>query len=172
VSHCHAQIFVGIDWSLVDADFVVEVRTGAPAAEADVADDFAAMHVLSGSDRETGQVAEAGIDSAAMVDHDGFPDLYIANGMISGISQQDLNSFFWRQVVANSPDQAKPSHDYEQGWSAINELIRRTEQRAEGRSDFPRLKTSPHGYLVIAGTGHVLTQETVRESSEDEDVSY
>jgi tetratricopeptide (TPR) repeat protein/peroxiredoxin len=35
-----------------------------------------------------------------------------------------LNSFFWRQVVANSPDQAKLSHDYEQGWSAINELIR------------------------------------------------
>jgi len=57
-------------------------------------------------------------------DHDGFPDLYIANGMISGISRQDLNSFFWRQVVAKSPDQTKPSHDYEQGWSAINELIR------------------------------------------------
>ena len=57
-------------------------------------------------------------------DHDGFPDLYIANGMVSGVSLQDLNSFFWRQVVANSPDQAKPSHDYEQGWSAINELIR------------------------------------------------
>lgn len=57
-------------------------------------------------------------------DHDGFPDLYIANGMISGNSREDLNSFFWRQVVANSPDQAKPSHDYEQGWSAINELIR------------------------------------------------
>jgi tetratricopeptide (TPR) repeat protein len=57
-------------------------------------------------------------------DHDGFSDLYIANGMISGPSNQDLNSFFWRQVVANSPDEAKPSHDYEEGWSAINELIR------------------------------------------------
>jgi tetratricopeptide (TPR) repeat protein len=59
-------------------------------------------------------------------DHDGFPDLYIANGMVSGPSRkdEDLNSFFWRQVVANSPDEAKPSHDYEQGWSAINELIR------------------------------------------------
>ena len=57
-------------------------------------------------------------------DHDGFSDLYIANGMISGPSDQDLNSFFWRQVVANSPDQAKPSHDYEEGWGAINELIR------------------------------------------------
>ena len=59
-------------------------------------------------------------------DHDGFPDLYIANGMISGgaCAGQDLNSFFWRQVVANSPSEAKPSHDYEQGWNAINELIR------------------------------------------------
>jgi tetratricopeptide (TPR) repeat protein len=57
-------------------------------------------------------------------DHDGFPDLYIANGMVSGTARQDLNSFFWRQVVANSPDQAKFSHDYEQGWNAINELIR------------------------------------------------
>ena len=62
-------------------------------------------------------------------DHDGFPDLYIANGMVSGpgrddLSRQDLNSFFWRQVVALSPDDARPSHDYEQGWNAINELIR------------------------------------------------
>lgn len=81
-------------------------------------------------------------------DHDGFPDIYIANGMISGPSprkggaddlnkkypnrqdpsgedpREDLNSFFWRQVVANSPDQARPSHDYEQGWNALNELIR------------------------------------------------
>jgi len=62
-------------------------------------------------------------------DHDGFPDLYVANGMISGparpdLNNADLNSFFWRQVVANSPDSAKPSQNYEQGWNAINELIR------------------------------------------------
>ena len=61
-------------------------------------------------------------------DHDGFPDLYIANGMISGPLRpgpnEDLNSFFWRQVIANSPDSAKPSEEYQQGWNAINELIR------------------------------------------------
>jgi len=56
--------------------------------------------------------------------HDGFPDLYIANGMVSGSIRDDLNSFFWRQVVANSPNQPRPSHEYEQGWNAINELIR------------------------------------------------
>ncbi|MEY2412449.1 MAG: hypothetical protein QOD84_1055, partial [Acidobacteriaceae bacterium] len=59
-------------------------------------------------------------------DHDGFADIYVTNGMISGPSRsrQDLNSFFWRQVVANSPVDARPSQDYEQGWNAINELIR------------------------------------------------
>jgi tetratricopeptide (TPR) repeat protein len=56
--------------------------------------------------------------------HDGFLDLYIANGMISGETRDDLNSFFWRQVVANSPQEPKPNHEYEQGWNAINELIR------------------------------------------------
>ena len=57
-------------------------------------------------------------------DHDGSSDLYVVNGMVSGPSRDDLNSFFWRQVVAKSPVAAKSSHEYEQGWSAINELIR------------------------------------------------
>ena len=57
-------------------------------------------------------------------DHDGFPDLYITNGMISGESREDLNSFFWRQVVAQSPAVARPADDYERGWDAINQLIR------------------------------------------------
>jgi ATP-dependent protease HslVU (ClpYQ) peptidase subunit len=31
-----------------------------------------------------------------------------------------------------------------------------------------RIKAGPHGYLIIAGTGDVLTPEMVKESSEDE----
>jgi tetratricopeptide (TPR) repeat protein len=57
-------------------------------------------------------------------DHDGFLDLYVTNGMVSGPSLRELNSFFWRQVVARSPDEAAASPEYEQGWNAINELIR------------------------------------------------
>ena len=57
-------------------------------------------------------------------DHDGHSDLYIANGYISGADPTDLSSFFWRQVVANSPNTPTPSLPYEQGWNAINELIR------------------------------------------------
>jgi tetratricopeptide (TPR) repeat protein/peroxiredoxin len=57
-------------------------------------------------------------------DHDGYPDLYIANGMISGPNRRDLSSFFWRQVVSETPLKPEPTPKYEQGWNAINELIR------------------------------------------------
>lgn len=57
-------------------------------------------------------------------DYDGFCDLYITNGMISGPKPNDLSSFFWRQVVARSPSGNYPTAAYEAGWNAINELIR------------------------------------------------
>ena len=57
-------------------------------------------------------------------DHDGYSDLYVSNGYISGPDKYDLASFFWRQVVANSPEDASAAPSYERGWDAINELIR------------------------------------------------
>ena len=57
-------------------------------------------------------------------DHDGFADLYVTNGYISGADRADLASFFWRQVVAHSPEDATASTAYERAWNAINELVR------------------------------------------------
>lgn len=57
-------------------------------------------------------------------DNDGYPDLYVANGYLSGLDDLDVSSFFWRQVVAKSPADSTPSTAYELGWGAINELIR------------------------------------------------
>lgn len=57
-------------------------------------------------------------------DHDGYSDLYVSNGYISGPEKYDLASFFWRQVVAKSPEDAATAPAYERGWNAINELVR------------------------------------------------
>jgi Flp pilus assembly protein TadD/peroxiredoxin len=68
-------------------------------------------------------------------DHDGYSDLYVSNGYITAperpfakddtaLAHADLGSFFWRQVVAKSPQDSTPSPAYEHGWNALNELIR------------------------------------------------
>lgn len=57
-------------------------------------------------------------------DHDGYGDLYVTDGFISGADRQDLSSFFWRQIVSRSLDTGSGSMDYELAWNAINELIR------------------------------------------------
>jgi len=53
---------------------------------------------------------------------------------------------------------------------AIGELVRKAEAVPEpgAGADSPRLKITPHGYLVIAGTDDPLTSEMVKEASEDE----
>lgn len=58
------------------------------------------------------------------VDHDGFQDLYVANGFITGPGQVDLSSFYWRQVVGRSMRGGDRSKGYEEAWSMINEAIR------------------------------------------------
>jgi len=57
-------------------------------------------------------------------DHDGYSDLFVANGYLSGVDREDLAGFFWRQVVAKSSEDATPAPAYERGWNAINELVR------------------------------------------------
>ncbi|SPE41040.1 TPR repeat-containing protein [Candidatus Sulfopaludibacter sp. SbA3] len=57
-------------------------------------------------------------------DMDGAPEILIGAGMVTNPSRNDLNSFFWRQVVAKSPEKQRAAADYENGWSALNQLIR------------------------------------------------
>jgi tetratricopeptide (TPR) repeat protein len=57
-------------------------------------------------------------------DHDGYSDLYVANGFVSGPDHQDLLSFFWRQVAQRSAESKGASGEYEMAWNAVNELVR------------------------------------------------
>lgn len=83
-----------------------------------------------GSFRNVGEKARAAMGrwswagDAWDFDHDGWSDLYVTNGYISVVDSTDIASFFWRQIVAKSPEDASPLLAYERGWSAINELVR------------------------------------------------
>jgi len=57
-------------------------------------------------------------------DNDGTPEIFITTGMLTNSSEKDVNSFFWRQVVAKSPVTEAPAQEYEDGWNTINQLIR------------------------------------------------
>jgi tetratricopeptide (TPR) repeat protein len=67
-------------------------------------------------------------------DLDGSPEIFITAGMVSNgpasnrqgsdPERPDLESFFWRQVVARSPSAAGADAGYENGWNAIGQLFR------------------------------------------------
>jgi tetratricopeptide (TPR) repeat protein len=57
-------------------------------------------------------------------DNDGAPEIYIACGMLTNNSRTDLMSYFYRQVVAKSPTEYGRAPAYENGWNAINQLVR------------------------------------------------
>ena len=60
-------------------------------------------------------------------DLDGTPEILIASGMVTNRTQSggtDLDSFFWRQVVAKSPDSLAVDPEYENGWNTIGQLFR------------------------------------------------
>ena len=59
-------------------------------------------------------------------DNDGWEDLYVVNGMFTRQDYQpsiDVDSFFWRQVVAQSPLARTPGTAYDDGWRATNRLL-------------------------------------------------
>ncbi|HTU99040.1 MAG TPA: FG-GAP-like repeat-containing protein [Luteitalea sp.] len=58
------------------------------------------------------------------IDSDGWQDLYVANGMLSrGDRDVDLESYFWRQVVARSPLTPVKGTPYDEAWRAINQRL-------------------------------------------------
>ncbi|MCU1328991.1 MAG: repeat-containing protein [Bryobacterales bacterium] len=61
--------------------------------------------------------ASDGID----FDNDGSPEILVTTGMLTNESEKDLESFFWRQVAANSPATARPEPAYENGWNALSQ---------------------------------------------------
>ncbi len=63
-------------------------------------------------------------------DNDGVPEIYVACGMVTNNSPTDLMSYFYRQVVSKSPPKYMAAPEYENGWNAINQLIRQDDSWA------------------------------------------
>ena len=59
----------------------------------------------------------------ADVDGDGWHDVVVPNGFLSGPRGGDLSSFFWRHVAARSPEGRELPPEYENGWIAITRLM-------------------------------------------------
>lgn len=57
-------------------------------------------------------------------DNDGTPEIFVCCGMLTNARPEDLEGFFWRQVVAKSPLTSTASSAYENGWNAINQFVR------------------------------------------------
>ena len=88
-------------------------------------------------------------------DRDGWEDLYIVNGMLSrasakargdgasGAVSEDLEGFFWRQVVAHSPLTRVPGTRYDDAWRAINQLLIHGSIASRQRNVF--LRNDGHG---------------------------
>ena len=85
-------------------------------------------------------------------DNDGSPEFYIACGMLNNGGQTDLMSYFYRQVVAKSPVTYMAAPEYENGWNAINQLIRQDYSWA-----------SPEPQSVFRAEGRTLLQFFGRE---------
>jgi Flp pilus assembly protein TadD/peroxiredoxin len=58
------------------------------------------------------------------IDNDGYQEIYVTNGFISGPRKLDVSSFYWRQIVPRSIEAGGRSQGYEEAWSTINEAIR------------------------------------------------
>ena len=99
-------------------------------------------------------------------DNDGWEDLYVVNGMLtrephaeSGApsaerrtpASDDLEGFFWRQVVARSPLTRVKNAPYDDAWRAINQLLIHDSIASRQRNVFLR-NDGQGGFDDVSGT--------------------
>ncbi len=53
---------------------------------------------------------------------DGLPDLFVPNGFITGSRVEDVESFFWRVLVASTPTAPPPSEAYLRSWEFLRHM--------------------------------------------------
>ena len=83
-------------------------------------------------------------------DSDGFDDLYVVNGMLTRTTT-DVEGFFWRQVVAQSPLTPVKGTPYDEAWRAMNQWL--IHDSIAGRQRNVLLRNDGHGgFDDVSGT--------------------
>ena len=118
--------------------------------------------VTLGAGAEMGRWAWS--SDAVDFDNDGFEDLYVVNGMFTregrgAADQEDLDGFFWRQVVARSPLTRVTGTPYDDAWRAINRILADGSQANHQRNVL--LRNDGHGHFddVSGASGLDLDQD-------------
>jgi type IV pilus biogenesis/stability protein PilW len=91
-------------------------------------------------------------------DNDGWEDLYVVNGMFTRAGDQpsiDVDSFFWRQVVAQSPLARTPGTRYDDGWRATNRLLLSGGSQAQHERNVLLRNDGHGGFDEISGVAGV-----------------
>ncbi len=56
-------------------------------------------------------------------DGDGYEDLVSPNGFISGPGEFDVESYFWRRVISQSPQDAQTTEGYRNAWGSMQRMV-------------------------------------------------
>jgi len=94
-------------------------------------------------------------------DNDGSPEIYIATGMFTNPSDDDLQGFFWRQVIARSP--IKPGDDegpYADGWDVLNQLARERHSWSGRQPNVFYVRRNGHFYDFSSVSGLDFAEDT------------
>ncbi|MGH9868089.1 MAG: tetratricopeptide repeat protein [Candidatus Polarisedimenticolia bacterium] len=85
--------------------------------------------------------------------NDGWDDLAVANGYFTKDKPIDLSSYFWRQVVMQSPDRPAEPGDaaaYVQAWKALGRLIRHEYSFAGRERNVAFLNTHATAFATVS----------------------
>jgi len=88
-------------------------------------------------------------------DKDGWEDLYVANGMFTRDGEEpgvDVDSFFWRQVVAQSPLTRTPGTAYDDGWRLTNRMLVSDGAQAQHERNVLLRNDGHGGFDEVSGT--------------------
>jgi peroxiredoxin len=55
--------------------------------------------------------------------NDGWPDIYVPNGFITGWTEEDVDSFHWRSVTSRAPLGGYMTQEYTMAWAALEYMV-------------------------------------------------